>query len=196
MPFNNYSNYGNYGAYQSPAMPNNVRPTVPANNGTYAYNTGFNGNYMNNGYQPNPNPTPVQDDRWIFSDYVSGRAGADAYQMPTGVNKVLLFDNDTNRMYIKGYDNNGRPRVLEDNDFQPHVDPEPQVSSAPPIDLSSYATKDDMQRMINIAVSKANQPKANQPDLTKYVTQDDLTKVISELSVGNGGRIVRNEPNA
>jgi hypothetical protein len=194
MPFNNYSNYGNYGAYQSPAMPNNVRPTVPANNGSYGYNTGFNGNYMNNGYQPNPNPTPVQDDRWIFSDYVSGRAGADAYQMPTGVNKVLLFDNDTNRMYIKGYDNNGRPRVLEDNDFQPHVDPEPQ-SNPTGIDLTPYATKEDIKQMITGAINGIQLP-----NLSQYVTKEDLRnafdKELTTLSVGNGGRIVRNEPNA
>lgn len=189
MPFNNYNNYGNYGAYQSPPMPTNVRPTIPANNGNYAYNTGFNGNYMNNGFQQNP--APVQDDHWIFSDYVSGRAGADAYQMPTGVNKVLLFDNDSNRMFIKGYDNNGRPRVLEDNDFQAHVDPEPQNNQMTNIDMSDYATKEEMQRMVNIAVNKIKQTSTNE-----YVTQDDLAKVISELSVGNGGRIVRNESNA
>lgn len=178
--FNNYANYGNYGAYPNNGGQQNVRPTIPANNGNFTYNTGMNGNYMNNGFQQAP--LPVQDDRWIFTDYVSGRAGADAYQMPTGVNRVLLFDNDTNRMFIKGYDNNGRPRVLEDNDFQPHVDPEPKAVM-PNIDLSNYATKDDIQKMLN---------GIRMPNLSGYMTQKDFDEALSELFVDNRGRIVRN----
>lgn len=181
MPgFNNYANYGNYGTYQSPTIPNNVRQTVPANNGNYAYNTGMNGNYMNNGFPTNP--VPVQDDRWVFTDYVSGRAGADAYQMPNGVNKVLLFDNDVNRMYIKSYDNNGRPRVLEDNDFQPHVEPEPQAIM-PNVDMSKYATKDDIEQLFK---------KIPMPNMSGYMTKQEFDTALTELFVDNRGRIVRN----
>lgn len=120
MPFNNYSNYGNYGAYQSPVIPNNVRPTVPANNGNYAYNTGLNGNYMNNGFPTNP--APVQDDRWVFTDYVSGRAGADAYQMPDGMSGRRMR-NPMNGQYMSG---NGMYREMGRNGsgtyYHPYMD--------------------------------------------------------------------------
>lgn len=182
MPgFNNYANYGNYGAYPNGGVQQPVRPVVPANNGNYAYNTGMNGNYANGGFQPNT--VPVPDDRWVFTDYVSGRAGADAYQMPNGVNKVLLFDNDVNRMYIKSYDNNGRPRVLEDNDFQPHVDPEPQVSGMPNVDLSKYATKEDIEQLFR---------KIQMPNMSGYMTKQEFDTALTELFVDNRGRIVRN----
>ena len=178
MPgFNNYANYGNYGAYPAGGVQQPARPVMPANNGNFVYNTGMNGNYMNNGFQQN------QDDRWIFTDYVSGRAGADAYQMPTGINRVLLFDNDTNRMFIKGYDNNGRPRVLEDNDFQPHTEPEPQQNAMPNIDMSKYATKDDIEQMFR---------KVQMPNMSGYMTKQEFDTALTELFVDNRGRIVRN----
>ncbi len=75
---------------------------------------------------------PVQPDERIF---VTGRAGADAHQLPPGVNMQILWDNDEDRFYIKGYDNNGRPRVLADNDFQPHVEEEHGRAD---IDMSAY----------------------------------------------------------
>lgn len=188
MPgYNDYGNYGNYGAYgtnNGPLQPPNVRSVVPTNTGAYSYNSGY------NGYQ-NPQPTPVRDNHWIYRDYVTGRAGAEAYQMPNGVNEVLLFDNDTDRMFVKGYDNNGRPRILEDSDISTHIDPEPSPIQ-PSVDLSHYATKEDIQKMINDAIGGLSQT-----NLASYVTQTELTKALSELSVGNGGRIVRNnEPNA
>ena len=97
-----------------------------------------------------------------------------------------------NRFYIKTYDNNGRPRVMEDNDFSPHVDPEPTISNTPQIDLSPYATKADLEQMFNNAMKNIQVP-----NLANYVTQNDLDRALSGLSVGNGGRIVRaNESNA
>lgn len=179
MPgFNNYGNYGNYAAYPNNGMQQNNM--TYGNTNPYGNNTYANG-YMNTGFQGNQ--APARDDRWIFTDYVSGRAGADAYQMPNGVNRVLLFDNDTNRMFIKGYDNNGRPRVLEDNDFQPHVESEPAAMQMPNIDLSSYATKDDIKQMFN---------GIQFPNMSSYITQKDFDKALSELFVDNRGRIVRN----
>lgn len=167
------------------------------NVGTYR-NNGFQGNRMNNGfngynyanqYQNSGyynDPQVIIDDRLQLVDYVSGRAGADAYQLPPNINRAILFDNDTNRFFIKGYDNNGRPRVLEDNDFQDHVDPEPQQVQSN-IDLTPYATKKDIQNMITEALTNV-QP----PNMSWYVTKSDLNKALGELVVGNGGRIVRN----
>lgn len=180
MPgYNNYQNYGNYANYpvqnQYVGMRNtNTVPQQPS--------PGF-------GFQQPQ--MPAQDNRFQLVDYVSGRAGADAYQLPNGVNSAILFDNDADRYYIKGYDNNGRPRVLEDNDYQPHVEPEPQAVQAN-IDLTPYATKDDIQKMITDALANISVP-----NVSNFVTRKDFNKALSELSVGNGGRIVRNnEQNA
>lgn len=179
MPgFNNYQNYGNYANYPAQNQYVGMRNTntVPAS--------------PNFGYQQ-PQMTQAQDNRFQLVDWVTGRAGADAYQLPTGVNNAILFDNDGRRFYIKGYDNNGRPRVLEDNDFSPHVEPEPQPVQ-PNIDLTAYATKDDIQKMITDALSNVSFP-----NISNFVTYKDFNKALSELSVGTGGRIVRNnESNA
>lgn len=178
-----------YNAYNVPAYPYGYQP---GNQFQYQPNTA--GNYaFGAGYQPLQNQSQQQaNDHYVYTDYVSGRAGADAYQMPPNVNKVWLFDNDTNRFYIKSYDNNGRPRVMEDNDFAPHVEPEPASNQIPQIDLSPYATKADLEQMFSNAMKNVQLP-----NLANYVTQNDLDKALSGLSVGNGGRIVRvNESNA
>ena len=168
--YNNYGNYGNYANYPAQGQYVGIgnMNTIPQQTNNFGYQNTYQQNQM-----------PVQDNRFQFVDYVSGRAGADAYQLPTGVTRALLFDNDTNRFYVKTYDNNGRPRVVEDNDFQTHVDPEPQMQQ-PNIDMSRYATKDDIREMIDSALNNT------------YVTQSSLDKQLSNLSVGNGGRIVRN----
>lgn len=159
------------------------------NNNGWNTNTGFGNNGMGNGYQ-NPGYNVQQDNHYLYYDYVSGRTGADAYQMPSNVNRVLLFDNDNDRYFIKEYDNNGRPRVVADNDFTPHVDPEPTQNA--PIDLTPYATKDDLRQMLSDAINQIAIP-----NMGEYVTRGDLNKALSGLSVGNGGRIVRaNESNA
>ena len=179
-PNNGNGNYG-YGWQRSSVnngmMRNGMMNSVNANMGY--------GNYQNDGmYQSRPQQQIV-DERI----YVTGRAGADAYPMPQGVNMLILWDNDADRFYIKGYDNNGRPRVLADNDFQPHVEPEP---IQPNIDLSNYPTKDDIQHMISEAFNNITLP-----NMSSYVTQKELNAALSNLAVGNGGRIVRNdEPDA
>lgn len=182
MPgYNNYQNYGNYANYANYPTQNQYvgmrnTNTVPAS--------------PNFAYQQ-PQMTQAQDNRFQLVDWVTGRAGADAYQLPTGVNNAILFDNDGRRFYIKGYDNNGRPRVLEDNDFTPHVEPEPQPVQAN-IDLTAYATKDDIKNMITDAISNLSIPNVN-----NYVTRKEFYKSLSELSDGGSGRNVKNnESNA
>lgn len=176
--------YGNNGfGFSNGTYGNNWNNTaVPQTTNNWAWG----GGYQNDGYSQQQ----LDANHYQYYDYVSGRAGADAYQMPPNVNKVILYDNDDNRMYVKGYDNNGRPRVLADSDIMPHVDPEPQ--SVPQLDLSAYATKDDLERLLNSFVEKMHKE-----NLSIYATREDLDKALSGLSVGNGGRIVRsNESNA
>ena len=168
------------------------------NSGNNGYNNygSMNANQMNNGngvygLTPQQIVQYFQQGRLEWSDFVHGRAGAEAYQLPPGVNVAKLWDDENNRFYVKGYDNNGRPRVLEDSDFQAHIEPEPQ--SYPQIDLSNYATKDDIKSMISDAFCGLD----IRPNMAGYVTQDELNKILGSLAVGNGGRIVRyDESNA
>jgi hypothetical protein len=133
---------------------------------------------------------PPQADNRVF---VTGRAGADAYQLPPGVNMQILWDDDNDRFYVKGYDESGRPRILADNDFQPHVEPEVQL---PNIDMSQYATKDDINAMITEAIKEATK-KTKTPNLSNYVTLEAFNEALDGLSVGSGGRVVRaNESDA
>ena len=168
MPYNNYNAYGGQNVV-------NPRVNTPAQVATW--NTGW------NGY--NQIPQQSSDGRV----YVNGRAGADAYPIPNGINYIVLWDTESKRFFIKGYDNNGMPRVLEDNDYGPHMEPEP--ASQLSVDLSMYATKEDIKEMISQAFSNATIP-----SMVGYVTQKEFDKALSELAVGNGGRIVRaNESN-
>lgn len=168
MPgINNYSNYGAYGNIGN------------------AWNNGWNG-YQ----QPQPTMQQQQPVPADYREFVHGRAGAEAYQLKPGVTMQVLWDDETDRFYVKGYDNNGRPRVLADNDFQSHIEPEPAQQSQ--LDLSAYATKDDIKQMITEALEGVHVP-----NLSGYVTQGQFNKALNELTLGQGGRIVRsNESNA
>lgn len=150
MPgYNNYNTYSSQGVVNPRVVPT---PAVSVNGGWSGYNQA---------------PQQSSDGRV----YVNGRAGADAYPLPMGVNFMILWDTDAHRFYVKGYDNNGMPRVLEDNDYGPHIDPEPMQQTS--VDTSSFATKEDIKRM-----------------------REDFDSILSQLAVGNGGRIVRlNESN-
>lgn len=172
-----YNNYGGYGSQfgnnlgMMGAAGGNFRPAPATGAGMMYSGTG--------GFQ-GPQPAPAQEERV----YVNGRVGADAYQLPNGVFKQTLWDTTAKRFFVKGYDNNGMPRVLEDNDYSEHIEPEPVQQK--PIDLTPYATKDDIRMMIAEAFNNIRFP-----NMSEYVTQKDLLQTISELSVGNGGRIVR-----
>lgn len=186
----NYNNNGNYrdaNNYQ-----NNILRYNPAGNSMW--NNGYQmGNYPMNSYQTNGfnqpqvqqmqqmQQTQVQTDDRVF---VAGRLGADAYQLQPGVNVQVLWDDDTDRFYIKGYDEKGRPRVLGDFDFQPHVESD---SSQESFDMSRYATKDDIKNMISDALKK------NKVNNSNYVSMDVFNKTISELRVGSGGKVVRGD---
>jgi len=191
----NYNNYGN-GNFRNM---NNTQNVIPRNNvwnaggynGMGYQNDNYSmgnmnnmGNFQANNYnQPQQQSQPQSDGRI----YVTGRLGADTYQLQPGVEEQILWDDDVNRFYVKGYDNKGRPRVVGDFDYFPHVENDLPQSNT---DMSIYATKDDIDSLknwLNNALKKNG----------KYVTQDEFNKVLSGLSVGNGGRIVRdNESDA
>ena len=166
---NNYGNNLNSSGYGY-----GYRSGVGFGNGFDARGNNFGVNYGNN-------QGPVQNERI----YVTGRVGADAYPLPNGVFSVILWDNSAKRFYIKGYDNNGIPRVLEDCDYSDHVEPEPQSSAQ--LDMSQYATKDDIRKMISEAFNHIDPPAMN-----NYVTTKQFNDTISNLVVGNGGKVVMN----
>ena len=193
MPNYNNGNYQNVNGYQ-----NNVPRYSPPNN---IWNNGYQmGNYPINSYQANNFNQPqvqvpqmqqpqVQADDRVF---VAGRLGADTYQLQPGVNVQVLWDDDADRFYIKGYDEKGRLRVLGDFDFQPHIEKDTPQSTT---DMSAYATKDDIEAIVTEIVTDAL--KKSKQNTNKYVTVDAFNKALSELSVGSGGRVVRaNESDA
>lgn len=163
-----YNNYNSYGA-QSQIVNPRIN-TIPVNN-----------SWGNNGYMNYIQPQQSNS----LKTYVNGRPGADAFQLPPGVNSMILWDADSQRFFVKGYDNNGMPRVLEDNDYTPHTEPEPVQQ--PQVDLNGYATKEDIKQMIAEAFSNATIP-----SMAGYVTRKEMDKAFESLSLGNGGRIVRN----
>ena len=135
-------------------------------------------------YMPRQYPGLQQPQQYQYQNpnngmvYVHGSEGANAHQLPPGVSKQTLWDDTVNSFYVKGYDSDGIPRILAWNDYGPHVQEE--KSSIPKdIDMSQYPTKEDMKEMLASI------------DTSKFVTKDDLDKIIGELSVGDKGRIVR-----
>lgn len=153
---------------------------------------GFNnGGYYGNGamnYMPQANPyygIPQQAIQTLLQPvYVHGLEGANAYQLPAGVLRQILWDDEQPRFYIKAVDEFGRPKVVADNDFVPHVDPPKEAQNTEPqeqIDFSIYPTKKDLEDFLS------------KFDASSYLTKKDLDKALSELSLGAQGRIVRNE---
>ena len=185
--YNNYgnNNYGNINGIQRNMRNNGWNSGNNAGIGYQSNNNQMNGINNINGYNQMPQ---FIDDRI----YVAGRIGADAYQLQPGVSVQVLWDDEENRFYVKGYDEKGRLRVLEDNVYQPHIEP---TQTQQDFDMSIYATKDDIKNMIAEATKKNKSASAN------YVTVDMLNKAfsdfLSELCVGSGGKVVReSESNA
>ena len=116
--------------------------------------------------------------------YVHGIDGANAFQMPYGVSKVILWDDEVDSFYIKALDPMGRPKVIAWKDFSDHVIPAQPERTDQAVDFSVYPTKKDLEDMLA------------KYDTSKYITKDDLDKAISELFINAQGRIMRNELNA
>lgn len=98
--------------------------------------------------------------------YVTGIEGANAFQMPRGVSKIVLWDTHNDSFYVKMLDEMGRPKVVAWKDYIDHVEPEPEVKQTETsIDTSKFVTKDDLMSI--------------------------LDKALSGLTIGEQGRIVR-----
>ena len=130
-------------------------------------------------YPNNINPYDLQ--------YVTGIEGANAYQMPYGVQQMVLWDVDNDSFYIKKLDEMGRPRVVAWKDFHDHVEPTPKNQNGSEaqqlVDMSVYPTKKDLEDMLE----KYN--------MTNYLTREEFENTLKQLCVGERGRIVRNELN-
>lgn len=151
---------------------------------TYNNNSSNAMNYYGNGYQtsygmsqqgyyspqpqqgyysvsPQPQVNPYQP------VYVHGIEGANAYQLPPGLNRQILWDDTDDCFYVKGYDNTGRPRVEAWNDYAPHQ--EKQEDSK--VNMSSYVTKDELSEIL-AEFNKA-----------AYVTRNELNLALSKLRI-------------
>lgn len=145
------------------------------------WSNGWNGTGMNVQAPQPQTPVPQQPARQPDTKIlVNGRPGADAYPMAQGSTMVYLWDRNAPRLFIKAYDNNGYPCVMEDYDLTPHVDPEPD-----------YATKEDIREMIEEALGNIQMPNPK-----NYVTRDYLDKAISRAISGNKGKVSRNDEDA
>jgi len=157
---------------------------------------GFNGGPYNN-YQPYMIPQVPAQSYYGTSTvntypqqavqqfvYVHGIEGANAYQLPQGVTKQLLWDDEKDSFYIKALDEYGRPKVVAWNDFIPHVEDKPAATSQQNIDFSVYPTKRDLEDFLA------------RYDTSNYLTKKEFEEGLSHLSLGAGGRIVKDEFNA
>lgn len=153
---------------------------------------GFNGNFYNNYAIPQVPQAPVQSYYGTGMNtypqqavqqfvYVHGIEGANAYQLPQGVAKQLLWDDEKDSFYVKALDEYGRPKVVAWNDFVPHVEEKTAASNAVPADFSDYPTRKDLEEFLN------------RFDTSKFLTKQDFDEKLSHLSLGAGGRIVLNE---
>ena len=89
-----------------------------------------------------------------------------------------------NRFYIKAIDEYGRPKIVADNDFFPHVEEPKNNAHGSNVDMSDYPTRHDIEEFLS------------KFDTSKFLTKKDLDDALNNLVLGAQGRIVRNEPNA
>lgn len=156
MPmYNNLSGYGNGNAQQQ----NNAMNTAPANN---VWGNGFDPNTAWGNQQQAQQP--AQSMPVSARIFVDGRAGADAYPMPQGVNEITLWDRKPGRVFVKAYDNRGFPVVMEDYDYVDHVEPDPP----------QYVTKDDIREIIEEVMRSQNPV-----NMGNYVTRSDMDKALT-----------------
>lgn len=118
---------------------------------------------MSNPYQAFQQPVRYSSPYEL--QYVTGIEGANAFQLPIGVMQMVLWDTDNDSFYIKKIDEMGRPKVVAWKDFIDHIEPEKKEVSEQPVYNESYICKNEVEEMINQA--------------------------LSQLTVGERGRIVR-----
>ncbi len=89
--------------------------------------------------------------------WVAGQSGAEAYQMEPGSRAVLL-DSKDQVFYIKVVGPDGRPEPLMAFKYEPlnlNMQSE-SAQAAPPIDTSNFATKDDLNEIMNYIKQMSN----------------------------------------
>lgn len=98
--------------------------------------------------------------------WVAGQAGAEAYQMEPGSRAVLL-DSKDQIFYIKVVGPDGRPEPLMAFKYEPlNLNMQSETAqAAPPIDTSNFATKDDLNEIMNYIKQMAN--RSNQTNASK-----------------------------
>ena len=149
---------------------------MPAYNNNNNNAMNYYGNPYGNSYggyypqPPQPQPQAPQQNPYM-PVYVHGIDGANAYQLPPGVNRQILWDDTDDCFYVKGYDNTGRPRVEAWNDYTPHQQQQVEAS----VDMSAYVTRNELEEFL--ADFKKN----------AYVTRGDLNKAISKLRISDDG---------
>lgn len=106
-----------------------------------------------------------QQPNLIFHAFVQGIEGARAFQMPYGYNTAILWDTESDLFYVKKIDSMGRPYIEKTCHYE-DVEPEP-----------------------------ATAPIAQNIDTTQFITKEYFDQVLSQLIVGEKGRVVRDESN-
>lgn len=95
--------------------------------------------------------------------WVAGQAGAEAYQMEPGSRAVLL-DSKDQVFYIKVVGPDGRPEPLMAFKYEPlNLNVQSESSqAAPEIDMSNYATKDDLNEILTYIKQMSNRSNGSQ----------------------------------
>ena len=150
--------------YQNPYMPTPWSQTAP----TPTYTTG-------NSYYQQPYTAPAQmpyqsqqmmpQQNYAYANsvnnkniiWVAGQAGAEAYQMEPGSRAVLL-DSKDQVFYIKVVGPDGRPEPLMAFKYEPlNLNMQNESSqTAPAIDTSNFATKEDLDEILTYVKQLAN----------------------------------------
>lgn len=98
-----------------------------------------------------PPVTPAPSVPQVRLDTVSGKVGADVYNVNVG-EEVILFDIDNPCVYKKSRSADNKLELLT-YDLTPHIEQESQ-STVPEINLDAYVTKDAIEKMVTDRVKK------------------------------------------
>lgn len=143
--------------YDNPYIPNYPNP----------YFTGYNMPHFNGNMQPNmfnqQTPTAPQNGAQIAKNtnkyYVCGMDGARGYQLPKN-SEIILCDDSSSIIYDVIVDAEGK-RTVTAYDIVAHQE-------EPPIDYSTFATKDDLKTLKDELMKMHTAPSA--PTVSKPVT--------------------------
>ena len=85
-------------------------------------------------------------------EWVSGKAGADAYPMPSGQAPeipVVLWDSTDKKIFLKSWNSMGMPNPLQelDYDIKERTNPALLPASISGAEASNYVTKEDLNKL-------------------------------------------------